>query len=104
MGLKVNFTEVVTKWIKNREKVQQAIDSYASDISWNLSMSLKQTDNGTRMALDLDYKLPYSWLGKLLDLLFVRRYLRKGLNELNEVCEDYVKTLRAQSQMLISPA
>jgi hypothetical protein len=50
------------------------------------------TVKGTKMTLTLDYEMPYSVLGRLIDGLLVKNWLEK---EINKVMENLKKALEA---------
>lgn len=74
-GVKFGWTEVVTKWVKNREKVNHSIEGMRIDVSWTLSPE----DGGTLLTEAMDYDLGYSLLGRLVDWLWAERYCSKGI-------------------------
>ena len=45
----------------------------------------EEIPGGTRMTDVFDYTAPLGWLGVLADVLFLERYLRRLLEERNEV-------------------
>jgi uncharacterized membrane protein len=55
------------------------------------STVLSPTKNGTRVTIMIEYELPYSFLGKLIDKLSVHKELEKGfddgLKKLKEIME-----------------
>lgn len=73
-GVKFGWTEVVTKWVKNREKVHHSIEGMKIDMGW----SLTPKNGGTILTLSMDYDIGYSWLGKLIDRLWAERYCSNG--------------------------
>ena len=50
------------------------------------------TDRGTKVTAMIDYELPYSVLGKILDKLMVRkefeRFLKAGVEKAKEILEE----------------
>jgi uncharacterized membrane protein len=50
------------------------------------------TDRGTKVTATIDYELPYSVLGKIIDKLMVRkeceRFLKAGVEKAKEILEE----------------
>ncbi len=42
-------------------------------------MVLMTYDNGTQFTIIIDYKIPYSFIGKFLDLIYFRRRIQKAM-------------------------
>lgn len=75
-GLKFGWTEVVTRWVENREKFHHSVEGMKIDMGW----SLTPKDGGTILMMSMDYDIGFSWLGKLIDLLWAERYCSKGID------------------------
>ncbi len=75
-GVEFGWTEVVTKWVENREKTHHSIEGMKIDMSW----SLTPKDGGTILTMSMDYDIGYSFLGKLIDWLWARRYCSEGID------------------------
>lgn len=94
LGLKVDFAEVVTKRILNKEKVWRTIEGARIIImsQYEMRLSLSATDTGTLVTFRIDYELPDSFLGKIVGKLLARRYSEWCLRS---VCEDAKKALES---------
>ncbi|HVZ56313.1 MAG TPA: SRPBCC family protein [Chitinophagaceae bacterium] len=57
----------------------------------------KPCDNGTIMIDLVDYRLPYGWLGRLLDTLFLRRYLARILELRIRTIKEFAESGRWRS-------
>ncbi len=92
-GIKFGWTEVVTKWVQNREKAHHSIEGMKIDVSWNLSPK----DGGTILTMRMDYDIGYSFLGKLIDWLWAERYCNEGIDRdfqhMKEVLETTPRTV-----------
>ena len=75
-GVKFGWTEVVTKWVKNREKFHHSIEGMKIDMGWTLAPK----DGGTILTMVMDYDIGYSLLGKLIDWLWAERYCSNGID------------------------
>ena len=65
----------VTEFVKNKKMAMRTIG--ASKIKMTSSITLEPTAKGTTVTYSVDYKLPYSVLGKLLDKLKVSKDMEK---------------------------
>jgi hypothetical protein len=70
---RVDFTYVVVKWVRNQEKAVSTTSGMKLEMGWRL----RPSGEGTELAMDADYELPYGPVGRLLDVLFVRRYFEQ---------------------------
>jgi ligand-binding SRPBCC domain-containing protein len=52
----------------------------------------KQVDNGTIMIDLFNFETPYSTFGRIINFLFLSRYLRKVLEQRNAVIREYAET------------
>ncbi len=93
-GWKVDFTTVVERWVKDKEKAYRTIGTPRMVVMSNFAVhwALEPVAGGTRITVDFDYEPPSSWLGSVMSRLFGRRY---GQWCLNMVLSDAVKSLRA---------
>ncbi len=76
-GVGFGWTEVVTKWVKNREKATHSIEGMKIDVTWTLTPG---AHDWTILTFSMDYSLGYSLLGKLLDWLWAERYCSEGID------------------------
>ncbi|MBI2125811.1 MAG: SRPBCC family protein [Thaumarchaeota archaeon] len=87
LGMKVDFSEVVSKWVEGREKVWHTIGDPKIIIMSNYEMrlTLSPTDVGTKVIFEIDYDLPNTWYGKIIGNLLASRYAEWCLRR---ACED----------------
>jgi ligand-binding SRPBCC domain-containing protein len=52
----------------------------------------KQVDNGTIMIDLFNFETPYSTFGRIINFLFLSRYLRKLLEQRNAAIREYAET------------
>ena len=87
LGWKVDLTEIVTKWVMNKEKAYRGIKGFKFDVHWILSSK----NDKTEVNVEFSYELPGSYLGKLIDRLFINRYVERGfrkvLHEMKDILE-----------------
>ena len=84
LGMKIDFTVVVTRWIYGIEKVWETVGKPRLLIfSW-FSMYLHTTKltNGTLAELSISYKKPNGWFFRLVSALFAKKYCRWCLNNM----------------------
>ncbi len=93
IGRKINTEASVIKRIENMEKTYRF---EAESIVFNIRLVLDKTATGTNLTIIVDYGLPYSWVGKLIDLLFVRRYLQREVERTLEVCQKILEEEKAE--------
>jgi uncharacterized membrane protein len=87
-GIKSEWEAETTEWTENEKFAWRTT---AGTFTGFGSMTLNQIDAGTRATFLMDYDLPYSFLGKLVDKLRVSRDLERGtekaLLKLKELAE-----------------
>lgn len=74
-GIKVEFDVEITEYIENEKATWR---STAGNLTAIGLTTLKTTETGTKLTLMMDYDLPYSILGKIVDKLMVSRDIEKG--------------------------
>lgn len=77
-GIKIDFTEVVTKWVENREKAYQSISGGKLSLHYTLS----PVPGGTQVACTLEYELPIPIIGGLIDYLIINRLAKNSLDKM----------------------
>lgn len=84
MGMPIDITETVTKWIENKEKVWETIGSPKIIILGWYRMSLKTENVGesTLASLQIEYTKPNGWFYKILSFFFAGWYSRWCLNNM----------------------
>ncbi len=92
LGFKVDFTTVVTGWMKDREKAYHTVGNPRMVIMSDFEMrwTLDPTNGGTRITIDFGYRPPKSWPGRFVGRIFGQRY---GEWCLNMVMADATATL-----------
>ena len=78
MGMNMDFTVEVTKWIKPLEKIWETIgESKMIIYSWyRMNLLLTKRNEGTLVQLSITYKKPDSWFGGIISFLFADWYCR----------------------------
>jgi carbon monoxide dehydrogenase subunit G len=64
----------------------------ASKFKATLLITLEPTAKGTKLTYSMDYELPYSVLGKLVDKLKVGKDMEKNLGVINENIKKALET------------
>jgi uncharacterized membrane protein len=80
----------ITEFVKNKKLVTRTIG--ASKFKAAISYALEPTAKGTKVTYSMDYELPYSVLGKLVDKLKVGKEMEKNIGAMTE---DIKKALEA---------
>lgn len=87
MGLQMDFTVQVVKWIPNREKFWETIgESKLTIYSWyQMRLMLSESELGTNATLSISYRKPEGLFNNILCFLFADWYcrwcLKKMLND-----------------------
>ena len=84
MGLSMDFTVKVTKWVEGKEKIWETIGPTTLIIySWyRMELVLREIALGTEAVLSISYKKPEGILQKVLCFLFANWYCRWCLNQM----------------------
>jgi len=72
----------VTEFVKNKKAVARTIG--ASKFKSTISYAVEPTAKGTKLTYSMDYELPYSVLGKLVDKLKVGKDMEKNIGAMME--------------------
>lgn len=86
MGLKMDFTVEVTKWIKGKEKVWETVgDTKLIIYSWyQMVLKMRPIDSQTKTVLSISYKKPSGIINQILSFLFADWYCRWCLRKMLE--------------------
>ena len=76
-GVKSWFENKVTKYVKNELMEWKSIAGMRNEGRWTFG----PTEKGTQVTFLMDYELPGSYLGKVLDKLFVERQNKNDVNQ-----------------------
>ena len=78
LGLRIDFTTTVVRWVENEEKVWRTIGEPHLVVIGHFEMRFTTTafEGGTRLILSLDYDFPTSWFGRRLGWLLAGPYAR----------------------------
>jgi hypothetical protein len=95
MGMKMDFTVEVTKWINGREKVWETVGKSKLIIySWyRMHLELTKTDQCTRAQLSISYKKPKGFFNKIISFLFADFYCNWCLRNM---LSDAKKSLKSE--------
>jgi uncharacterized membrane protein len=77
-GSKDEWEAETTEWIENRKHAWRTISGNLTAIG---SMTYTPIKGGTKATFVMDYDLPYSVLGKLIDKLRVSKEMDKGMEQ-----------------------
>jgi hypothetical protein len=93
MGIKMDFTVEVTKWIEGREKVWETIGEAKMIIySWyQMHLLVNPVNAGSEAVLSITYEKPKGWFAKIISFLFADWYcnwcLKNMLNDSKQILE-----------------
>jgi hypothetical protein len=84
MGLTMDFTVIVTKWIESREKIWETIGECKLILySWyRMSLNIEPGNDGTTAHLSITFRRPKPFLFKLLSFCFADLYCIWCLNKM----------------------
>ena len=90
MGIRMDFTVEVTKWVPGREKTWETIGNPRLIIySWyQMHLLLTNDAGGTTAALSISYKKPEGAFNRILSFLFADWYCRWCLKRMLEDCRE----------------
>jgi uncharacterized membrane protein len=87
-GIKSEWVAETTEWSENKKFAWRTISGTFTGFG---SMTLTPTKTGTKATIIMDYDLPYSFLGKIVDKLRVSKDMDKGfaraVEKLKEIAE-----------------
>jgi len=84
MGLKMDFTVEVTKWIEGREKIWETIgDPTLIIYSWyRMELHLQKAASGTKAELSIAYEKPKGFFNRIISFLLADWYCRWCLTKM----------------------
>jgi hypothetical protein len=97
MGLKMDFTVAVTKWIDGKEKTWETVGQTKMIIySWyRMNLVVRTIESLTEAELSISYEKPHGFINKVLSFLFADWYcrwcLRQMLGDAKEAVEENIK-------------
>jgi len=99
MGIKMDFTVEVTKWIEGVEKVWETIGEARMIIySWyRMHLLLTKKENTTVAELSITYEKPKGWFLKILSFLFADWYCNWCLKNMLEDTRSFPGRIFSQS-------
>jgi carbon monoxide dehydrogenase subunit G len=77
-GSTMEHDSEVIEFVKNKKLVSRTIG--ASKFKGTASFTLEPTANGTKVTYSMDYEMPYSVLGKLIDKVSVHKKMEEGIS------------------------
>lgn len=94
LGIPMDFTVAVTKWIVGTEKVWETIGPAKLIIySWyQMALHVEATPNGSAAELSITYKRPAGFISKILSFLFADVYCIWCLNTMLNDAEKAIQT------------
>lgn len=92
MGMKIDFTEKVTKWIENQEKVWETIGEPKLIImgGYIMNLNVRPSNFGTRLTFGIKYSYPKSVFWKGISIVVGDWYAKWCLRNM---CRDAKKAL-----------
>jgi ligand-binding SRPBCC domain-containing protein len=90
-GRKINSEAEIVVFEKNRRTVEKQIKGDMK--KWEESNTYEVTDKGTKVTLTVDYALPYSVLGKIIDKLVAGKQIK-----------EYSKTSHKRAKQILEEA
>jgi len=99
LGLGLDFTVLVTKWILNEEKIWETIgESRLIIYSWfRMRLKLKPQGQGTEAALSISYERPKGLISKILSFCFGDWYCRWCLKHMLDDTENSLRKMKVNT-------
>ncbi len=84
MGMKMDFSETVTKWEQNKLKEWEIVgDAKIIIMSWyRMWFEISPAENGTLAKISISYLPPKEWYYKILSFFFANWYCKWCLNNM----------------------
>lgn len=84
IGIMMDFTVAVTKWIEGKEKIWETIgDTHLIIYSWyRMILKLSSDPTGTRGELSISYEKPKGFLNRIVSFLFADWYCKWCLKKM----------------------
>jgi uncharacterized membrane protein len=77
MGRKMEWDGRITEWTENNSIVWEAISGPPQAMRMKAVNRVEKERDGARYSLELEYMPPYSIFGKIMDLIMIKRSVRK---------------------------
>jgi len=77
MGRKMEWDGRVIEWAENDSVVWQATSSAPQAMKMKAMNRVEKEGEGTRYSLEVEYMPPYSILGRIMDLVMIKRNMRE---------------------------
>ncbi len=79
MGRKMEWDGRVIEWVENDCIVWQAISGTPQAMGMRAVNRVEKEGDGTRYSLNVEYTPPYSIFGKVMDVIMIKRSIRKSV-------------------------
>src|SRR5712692_3367341 len=79
MGRKMEWDGRIIEWVENERIVWQATSGQPERMHMKAFNRVKNEDGNTRYGLEVEYHLPYSILGEIMDAIMMRRAIRRSI-------------------------
>lgn len=100
MGFTMDFSEIVTKWIKNKERVWKTINHPKLIImsSYEMWFFVDPARKNTKLTFGINYNLPKNIFGLILGILLADWYSKWCLNNMCQGAKDALETFPRKQQ------
>jgi ligand-binding SRPBCC domain-containing protein len=98
----IGFTQNLTTKITEFKYPEYFVDEMTKGIfkSFKHEHIFKDQKGNTLMIDKFEYKSPFGFLGKIVDLIFLKKYMTKFLIERNEVIKEFAETEKWKQVLL----
>jgi uncharacterized membrane protein len=79
MGRRMEWDGKIIEWVEDARIVWQATSGQPKKMQMRAINWAKKEDSGTRYGLEVEYQLPYSILGKVIDAIMMRRAIMRSI-------------------------
>lgn len=83
MGRTMEWDGMITEWVENGRIVWEATTGTPKKMGMKAMNRVEKEGVGTRYSLEVEYEPPYSILGKIMDLIMIKRSLGKSIQSSN---------------------
>ena len=101
MGLTIDFSEIVTKWVKNKERVWKTIGQPKIIIISNYEMWFftDPSEKNTKLTFGISYDLPKDIFGFILGFLLADWYSKWCLNNMCQGAKDALENTSVKQHL-----
>jgi uncharacterized membrane protein len=103
MGREMEWDGRIIEWTENARIVWQATSGLPQEMRMKAVNRVEKEGDGTRYWLEVEYEPPYSNVGKIMDLVMIKRSVGKSIQNSNLKLKRIVEQTRRHTDRLGLP-